>query len=316
MPGILVIRHGALGDIAQTFAPLQAIRRHHAGARLVFMTSSPYAELMRRCPWVDEVWVDDRPRLTKPGAWIALRRRIRAARFERVYDLQLHSRTNWYFQMLLPGPRPEWVGIAWGCSHPHANPDRDRLHNEDRQAEQLARAGITAIEPPDLAWLDADLAHLDLPARFALLVPGTSAHRAVKRWPTENFAAVARFLADRGVAPVVIGGKGEGELAAIIRAGCPAAIDLTGRTGIAEIAALGRKAAIAIGNDTGPMHLVAETRAPTVMLMSRESDPDHCAPRGPGARWLRRDAIADLPVAEVEATIAALLDPPSGPRPS
>jgi ADP-heptose:LPS heptosyltransferase len=307
VPGILVIRHGALGDIAQTFAPLQAIRRHHAGAKLVFLTSSPYADLMRRCPWVDEVWVDDRPKLAKLGAWIALRQRIRAARFERVYDLQLHARTNWYFQMLLPGPRPEWVGIARGCSHPHTNPARDRLHNEDRQAEQLALAGIREIPPPDLSWLDADLSPLGLPTRFALLVPGTSAHRAVKRWPTENFAAVARFLAAHGVTPVVIGGRGEGELAAVIRAACPQARDLTGRTGIAEIAALGRKAAVAVGNDTGPMHLVAETRAPTVMLMSRESDPDHCAPRGPRARWLRRDAIADLPVAEVEAALAALL---------
>jgi ADP-heptose:LPS heptosyltransferase len=305
--GILVIRHGALGDIAQTFAPLQAIRRHHQGERLVFLTSTPFAELMRRCPWVDEVWIDDRPKLTRLGAWIALRRRIRAARFTRVYDLQLHSRTNWYFQMLLPDPRPEWSGIAWGASHRHENPLRDRLHNEDRQAEQLAIAGIAEISPPDLSWLDADLSRFELPARFALLVPGTSAHRAVKRWPTENFGAIAQRLDARGIVPVVIGGKGEGDLAAIIRAACPNARDLTGQTGIAEIAALGRKAAIAIGNDTGPMHLVAETRAPTVMLMSRESDPWHCAPRGPRARWLRHDLIADLPVREVEAAIDDLL---------
>lgn len=310
MGGILVIRHGALGDIAQTFAPLQAIRRHHEGERLVFLTSTPFAELMRRCPWVDEVWIDDRPKLTKLGAWVALRRRIRDARFSRVYDLQLHSRTNWYFQMLLPGPRPEWSGIAWGASHRHMNPLRDRLHNEDRQAEQLRIAGIAEIPPPDLSWLDADLSRFDLPARFALLVPGTSAHRAVKRWPTENFGAVAKLLDSRGVVPIVIGGKGEGDLAAIIRAACPSARDLTGRTGIAEIAALGRKAAIAIGNDTGPMHLVAETRAPTVMLMSRESDPDHCAPRGPQARWLRHDLIADLPIREVEAAINELLTQP------
>lgn len=303
---VLVIKLGALGDVAQAFGAFQAIRRHHAGAKVVLLTTPPYAKLLAPSPWFDEIWIDERPPVWRL-AWLALRARIRAACFARVYDLQTTSRTDWYFRMLGPGARPEWVGTAPGASHRHVDPRRDLMHNYDRLGAQLALAGIDRIEPPDLSWLDADLARFDLPARFALLVPGTSAHRAIKRWPIENFAAIAAFLAARGVTPVVVGGKDEHDLAAAIRAACPAARDLVGATTIPELAALGRQAAIAVGNDTGPMHLIAETRTPTLMLMSRESNPDHCAPRGPAARWLRRDFIKDLPLADVEAAIEALL---------
>ena len=307
MASILVIRHGALGDIAQTFGPLQAIRRHHASDRLVFLTSSPFVGLLQRCPWIDEIWIDDRPPITQLAAWLALRRRMRGARFDRVYDLQLHARTNWYFQMLLPEPRPEWCGVARGASHRHVNPRRNELHNEDRAAEQLALVGIHDVPPPDLLWLDSDVSRLSLPDRFALLVPGASVHRAIKKWPAENFAQLANFIAARGLAPVVVGAAAEAELARQISAAEPSTIDLMGQTSIAELAALGRRAAVSIGNDTGPMHLIAETRSPTLMLMSRESDPAHCAPRGPKARFLRRAFIKDLPAEEVEAAVAELL---------
>ena len=57
-------------------------------------------------------------------------------------------------------------------------------------------------------------------------------------------------------------------------------VDLTGKTSLQEIARLGAAAALAIGNDTGPTHLVAATQAPTVALFSANSDPALSAPRG------------------------------------
>ncbi len=303
---ILVIKLGALGDVAQAFGAFQAIRAHHPGQQIILLTTPPFLDLLRPSPWFDEIWIDRRLPVWRLD-WLGSRRRIRARGIERVYDLQTTGRTDWYFRMLGPGLRPQWVGTAPGASHRHANPRRDFIHNYDRLAEQLALAGIASIAPPDLSWLQADLEALACPEPFALLVPGTSAHRAIKRWPIAGFARLAVFLASRGVTPVVIGGRDESALAAIIRTACPSAIDLTGRTSITELAALGRRAALAIGNDTGPMHLIAETRTPTLMLMSRESDPVHCAPRGPKAHFLRRDFIQDLAAEEVEAVVADLL---------
>ena len=297
---ILVIKLGALGDIVQALGPMAAIRRHHAGAEIVLLTSAPFAEFLRASPYVDEVWIDERPRLRDIAGILRLRRRLRGGGFARVYDLQTSDRSSLYHCLLGPGVRPEWSGIARGASHRHDNPARDRMHTLERQADQLRAAGIVEVPPPDLSWVRADLGAFDLPQRFAVLVPGGAEHRPEKRWPIERYAALAAWLAARGATPVTIGGGAERPLAAMI----PGARDLTGRTSLAEVAALGRRALWAIGNDTGPMHLLAAAGAPTTVLYSAASDPALTAPWGERVAILRRERLADLPVEEVAATVA------------
>lgn len=298
---VLVIKLAALGDFAQAFGPFAAIRAHHPGARIALLTTKPYAPLARMAPWFDEVWEDGRPDWTDVPALLRLARRLRAARFDRVYDLQTSSRSSRYRWFV--GGRAEWSGIAPGASHRHANPARDAMHTVDRQREQLEMAGITAFPAPDLGWLDADVARFGLPARFALLVPGASPGRPAKRWPAERFGALAAAL---GLPAVVVGGPAEAPLAAAILAAAPAAIDLTGRTGFADIAALARRAAFCVGNDTGPTQLVAACGCPTLALFGADSDPALCAPRGPRADWLRHVPLAGLEPDAVRAALARL----------
>ena len=160
------------------------------------------------------------------------------------------------------------------------------------------------MPPANFSWVAADLARFALPGRYALLVPGGAAHRPAKRWPAANYAALARNLAARGVTPVVLGARDESRLAAAILAECPDARDLTGQTSLADIAVLARFASAAVGNDTGPMHLIAAAGCPSVVLFSAASDPALTAPRGPAVTVLRRDRLADLPVAEAAAALS------------
>jgi ADP-heptose:LPS heptosyltransferase len=177
------------------------------------------------------------------------------------------------------------------------------MHTVDRQREQLEMAGIRDFPAPDLAWLDADVARFGLPARFCLLVPGASPGRPAKRWPAEHFAALA---AGFDMPAAVLGGPAESPLAAAILAAAPGAIDLTGRTSFAEIGALARRAAFAVGNDTGPTHLLAACGCPTLALFGQDSDPALCAPRGPRAEWLRHVPLAGLQPDAVRAALARL----------
>jgi ADP-heptose:LPS heptosyltransferase len=298
---ILVIKLGALGDFVQAMGPAAAIRRHHAGDEITLLTTAPFAELARAAPYFDRVLIDERPGLLDPAGWWRLRRMLRAGGFARVYDLQTSDRSSFYH--LLMG-RPDWSGIARGASLRHANPERDRLHTIDRQAEQLRLAGIADVPPPDLAWAARDIAALRLPERLLLLVPGGSAHRPRKRWPVDRFAALAGWAARRGVTPVVLGGAQESDLGRFIAGHCAEARDLTGRTGLGELVALGQRALHAVGNDTGPMHVLVAAGAPATVLYSAESDPALTAPRGPRVRILRRADLADLAVEEVAATLA------------
>jgi ADP-heptose:LPS heptosyltransferase len=300
---VLVIKLAALGDFALAFGPFAAIRAHHRGDEITLLTTPSFAGLARRSPWFDRVWEEGRPPwLDLPAVW-RLARRLRAARFDRVYDLQTSARSSRYRWFV--GLDVEWSGIARGASHPHDNPQRDDMHTLERQREQLEMAGIAEFPAPNLSWLDADLSRFALPSRFAVLVPGASPRRPGKRWPAERFAALAATL---DLPAVVLGAAGEAPLAAAIAAQAPGTVDLTGRTSLEEIGALARRAAFAVGNDTGPVHLLAACGCPTLALFGADSDPALCAPRGPAVAVLRHAPLAELEPREVRAALAALTD--------
>ena len=306
MNRVLVIKLGALGDFVLAFAAMRRIREAHPEAEITLLTTPPYAALGDACPYVDRVESDGRPKTLADT--LAMLKRIRRVRYDRVYDLQTSSRSSAYFQALRPR-LPEWSGIAAGCALPHRNPDRDRMHTLERQADQLRDAGIWPDAPvapgsapaPDVSWLISP----DTPRGFglrgpyALIVPGGSAHRLEKRWPAGRYAQFALELARQQFRPVFIGGPDEAALAGEMTDNTPGMLNLMGRTSFADIASLGAQAALAVGNDTGPMHLIAAAGAPTLALFASASDPALTAPRGPRVAVLRCPSLDQLHVQEV-----------------
>ncbi len=301
-PRILIIKLGALGDFVQALGPMQAIRRHHPAARITLLTTAPFSPLAAACPWIDDIRLDERLPWWRVGQWREFRRWSRLAGFARVYDLQTSDRSGWYFR-LIGRPYPEWSGIISGCSHPHANPQRDFMHTVDRQAEQLAMAGIAAVPAPELVWLDAPPPDVALTEPFVLMVPGGAAHRPEKRWPAASFGDLANRLLAAGFQPVLAGAAADRAAIAEISAACPGALDLAGQTSLLQLGGLARRAAAAIGNDTGPMHLAAAVGCRAVVLFSDASDPALCAPHGGDVAILRQVPLAELTVAEVEAAL-------------
>ena len=302
---ILVIKLAALGDFVQALGPCAAIRRHHEDARITLLTTAPFEDLARQSGYSDEVWLETRPKLLQPSRWMALRRQLKSGAFDRVYDLQTSDRSGFYFKLFGPGPKPEWSGIAKGCSHPHANPKRDFMHTYERQAEQLAMAGIADVPAPDLSWVTADTTAFDLAGNYALLVPGGAAHRPEKRWSASAYGELSVRLMDKGIQPVLLGTLGEREVLDEIMALCPGIKNLADQTDFSQIVALARKAQFSVGNDTGPMHLIAVAGCRSIVLYSGASDPALCAQRGRDVRILRRDRLSELSVDEVLADDAS-----------
>ncbi len=291
MKRILVIRLGALGDMALSFAAFAALRAHHAADEVTLMTTPPFHAWMAESPWFDTVITDTRPRWFDLPALFRLQSQIWG--FDFTYDLQTSRRSSRYFWL---AGQPPWSGIARGCSHPHANPRRNFMHSIDRQREQLAMAGVTETPAPDLSWL-AGRGPV-LPQPYALLVPGTSpTHGGAKTWPLERFAAIAGLLAERGITPVAVGATGQ--------AAVPGALDYIGKTTIQELAGLASRASLAIGGDTGPIHLAGVMGCPTIALFSRFSDPIQATPIGP-CTLIRKDDVRAITVAEVSRQLSVI----------
>jgi ADP-heptose:LPS heptosyltransferase len=314
---VLVIKLSALGDFVMAFPAFARIRAAHPDAKITLLTTAPFETLARLSPYFDAVETDGRP--AGPGDWVRLITRLRQAKFDRVYDLQGNDRTNLLFQALRPRP-PVWSGVAVGCALPHRNPARGAMHPLERQAQQLEQAGIwpdaptapLSAPPPDISWiLQRALTKARpgaKPARpAALLIPGSSANHPEKRWPVESYGRLAERLEGAGFDVLVVGGLQEGVLARGIQRQAPRARDLTGRTDFAQIAALGARAAVAIGNDTGPMHLIAAAGAPSIVLFSSASSPELSAPRGHVTVFQAPD-LKDVLVETVFAAARSLAD--------
>lgn len=309
---ILVIKLSALGDFVQALGPAAALRRHHRQDRITLLTTAPYADLAQATRLFDEILIDRRPRVIDIPGWLTLRRQLRAGLFDRVYDLQTSDRSSFYLRLLWP-QRPEWSGIAWGCSHPHADLARDAGHTIDKQAEQLLMAGIHPVPLPACPDSSLPLPSALTGRRFALLIPGSSARHKAKRWPAEHYGALAQRLDQLGYLPVVIGAADEAAITAAIAARCPAALDLAGKTDLPLLARLAQAATLTIGNDTGVTHLAAAGGNPVVVLFSRASEPARCAPRGRAITVLQRPDLAELPVDTVlEAALALRAVQPTG----
>jgi ADP-heptose:LPS heptosyltransferase len=313
---ILVIKLGALGDFVQALAAMKHIREAHPDAHITLLTTPPFEALARASPYFNAVEPDGRP--AGIGETLSMISRLRAAQYDRVYDLQTSSRSSFYFQLLRPFP-PQWSGVAVGASLPHKNRDRGKMHTLERQAEQLQEAGIWpdapltpgSAAPADLSWIikksgaARPMTSAGTARPYALLVPGASAHRPEKRWPVERFAELGQHLRDRGLDVLVVGGPQESALAMAIQRKVQAR-DLTGRTDFAQIAALGARATLAVGNDTGPIHLIAAAGAPTLVLFSAASDPALCGPRGHVA-VLQAQNLNEMPVGDAIAAVARLV---------
>jgi ADP-heptose:LPS heptosyltransferase len=132
-----------------------------------------------------------------------------------------------------------------------------------------------------------------------LLVAGGAAHRPEKRWPADQYASLAQELSQRGLTPLLIGTAAEAPALATICARVPAAVSLCGKTSIAQLASLARLAELAIGNDTGPMHVIASAGCRATVLFSHASDPIRSAPLGQDVRILRAPDLQSLSVDRV-----------------
>jgi ADP-heptose:LPS heptosyltransferase len=80
-----------------------------------------------------------------------------------------------------------------------------------------------------------------------------------------------------------------------------------GRTKLVDLAALGARAALLVGNDTGPTYVAALAGAPSLILFSADSDPALCSPSKERIITMRSDDLADLDATKVIKAAQVLL---------
>ncbi len=177
-------------------------------------------------------------------------------------------------------------------------------NGREHRVRQLAR--LFGLDPPPAPrlWVapehEAQAAAL-LPAGGPVLAIGPAANWRGKEWRAERFAELARLLtAPGGVlaqarVAVLAAAHERTQAAPLIEALPPGrCIDLVGRLDLLTAAAVLRRAALFIGNDTGLMHMAAAVGTPTLGLFG-PSPVEQYAP------WGAHTAVAAtaIPAAEL-----------------
>lgn len=120
------------------------------------------------------------------------------------------------------------------------------------------------------------------------LCPGSTNSRA-KRWPAERFAAVADMLHEKlDVNIVLVGASEEADISAeVARLMRVPPVVLTGKTDLAQTAAVLRAADLLVTNDTGPAHVAAGVGCPVVVIFG-PTNPLTTRPFSESAEVVRR----------------------------
>lgn len=299
---ILVIKHGALGDIFMALGVFKAIRKYHQDCKIILLTTKPFISLARKMGYFDEVWYDNRAPWWDFRATWGIYNKLHGngkIPFDRIYDLQNSTRTQGYFKMLKK-PKPEWVGNAKGASHQLPKDSWKNRHIEDYYKILLKDTGIKNVSRGEIHWLKSDISALNLPESYAVFIAGCSAANAEKRWAGDKFAEVNKYLKTQNIKTVLIGRDEDKDIIDSIIAHSGDAkdniINLINKTSFDDLAEIGRGAKVIIGVDTGPMHIISYLKTPMVMIFSGKSMFDFVAPRADNVRLIREDNLKKLTV--------------------
>lgn len=282
MKRILVKGVNWLGDAVMTLPAIRAMKARWPGARLSVLTKGALADLYACEPAVDET-------LAYGGGFLPFVRlvgRLRKENFDVAFVFPRSLRAS-----LAPFASriPRRVGFAGDARRPvltDAVARDERLLTGHRVAYYLellrpfgAVPAATApeIAPPAeaLAWAEEHLPG----GPWAGLNPGATYGKA-KQWYPERFEEIGKRLVSRGFRVAVVGGPAEAALGERIAGGIGAgAASFSGKTTIPRLAALIRRCAVFVTNDTGPMHVAAAVGTPVVAVFG-PTDPRTTRPFG------------------------------------
>jgi len=277
-----------LGDLLLNVPAIRSIRERFRDAHIILFVGRQNAGAVLGQPWADEIRVVD----TRNFFGVA-RAGLRGWPGPRP-DLAVYFTTVSYSRsaaMLVrwSGARDR-VGFdaAWyrerdraELTRPVAYPGAAHQSEVSLALARAAGAGA-APEPPYYIPDPALLAHA--PESAVYLHPGAGKHH--NRWPAERFAAIARELAGRGYSVWWLEGPQDQGTVEAVNSALRMTLPVVRNEPIPTLAARFARAALYIGNDTGPLHLAGATGCPSVGIYGW-TDPAEWRPVGRCVRSVR-----------------------------
>jgi lipopolysaccharide heptosyltransferase II len=283
---ILIVLHGSIGDVTRALPLAGMLREAFPRAFLAWSVEPPCYPLLQNNPAIDEILLFDRKHWWRSAAPFLAR--VRGHRFDLALDLQ---------RLLRSGVISWWSGARrrvgfhrhdskegnWIFNNEHIAAAGDDIPKFEHYLRFLDHLGIERSAP---RWsfnltaserASAERHFAALRRRFAVLFVGTRWQS--KQWFPEQMSECAARLSEKfNLDVVLLGGRDEQPLAEEVeRRSAHTLLNLTGETTLREAIAIIEKAALAIGPDTGLMHIAAAVGTPVISLWGA-TDPARTGP--------------------------------------
>ena len=280
---VLVVKLSAIGDVIHALPVASAIKETYPEARVTWVVEPPAYNILQGNPDIDEIIVFEKKKFRSLGGFFAnfgpLKKKLQEHKYDVVLDLQGLFKSAAIAWCAGGDLRLGTCNMREGSNHistpvvgPHA-----QGHIVERYLDVARAMGCEVkevhfgidITPADgkmaRSYLYAAGAKGDIP--YVALAIG--ANWPNKRWPVEYYAKLSDWLYDRHILPVLVGGGALDQQLAedIIRLSEIPPINMVGKTTLKQLAYVMQEAKAVVGGDTGPVHLAAGLKVPTIMLM-------------------------------------------------
>jgi lipopolysaccharide heptosyltransferase II len=308
-----------VGDSILSLPALKRARLEFPQAKITLLVLPWVAGIYEGCTALDDIWLYDRQGVHRGlSGKLRLIRELRERRFDAALLFQNAFEAAVLTRLAKIPVRAGYDrdGRGWLLSHkvpvaPHVSTLHQTYYYLDL-LEQLLGCARTSqgLEPkPTSQFVAGTMPDITLAvsperkqgARSRLQSQGVDFNRTVvgvnpgafygsaKRWLSERYATVLERLIDERQASVVIfGSPNEVAIAEAIRSGMRSRpVILSGRTELSELIAMIACCDLFLTNDSGPMHLAAALRVPTLAIFG-STDEVATGPMSPAAVVLNK----------------------------
>ncbi len=276
---VLVVRLRSIGDTVLATPSLIALRRFLPEARIDILLEDWVAPVLEGFDAVDNI--------------LTVSRKSQKSRFETAWQIRrnkydvafnLHGGTTATFFVRASGAKHR-VGYSeyqYNFLYNHllsSSADfwrQKHTHSAEQQLALLGFVGVPVDDKPKSRLAVIPNFRFQIPnSKFALIHP--TAAFDTKQWATENFARIAEFLYEKGLATIAVATPKEREVLENLKNFSKVPIVTFDDLILPEITFLASRAKIFIGNDSGIAHIAAAVQTPSVVIFG-SSNINHWKP--------------------------------------
>jgi lipopolysaccharide heptosyltransferase II len=304
---ILVIKLRAIGDVLLSSPVIQNLRDFFPNAIIDFLTEKYAADVIVGNPWISEVLTFDR----KSDSAVGIIRSVQRKKYDLVIDLFSNPRSAIITGLSGAPTRVgfpfRWRKYAYNIIIP---PNNGNIHNVEFNLEVLRRLEIPVhhLEPyfplseQSRKFAEDWISRQPFQGKTLVgLNPGGG--WTTKKWGLEHYARLGDLISERHKGAIILlWGPGEEQEASFVHQEMKSQSYLIPRTTLSQLGAIIDRCGIVVSNDSGPMHIAAALKVPTLGIFG-PTNPIQQGPYGEGNRWVRNEALDCLECALTQCPI-------------